>query len=188
MIISELLGRIDVVSRECRTMFGALSSAYINSVTTAGSWSIGQLFKHLILVNESYSPVIDSVWHGTYKMPLIGSSNFIVNYVGRTLRKSLSPMCQKKTKTYSLWEPDRVVVTNYIINQFEEHQETLKKLISSSADLIELNTVISSPANRYVVYRIGTAFDIVVAHEEKHLEQAKRMLKALRHGNPAFIA
>jgi hypothetical protein len=45
---------------------------------------------------------------------------------------------------------------------------------------LEKGTVISSPANKYIVYKLETAFDIIVAHEERHLEQAKEVLSVLR--------
>ncbi|MDZ7650490.1 MAG: hypothetical protein U5K54_26955 [Cytophagales bacterium] len=62
-----------------------------------------------------------------------------------------------------------------ILLRFEKHQDELKKLIESSQDLIEKNVVISSPANKMIVYKLETAFDIMVAHEKRHLEQAKEI-------------
>lgn len=50
-----------------------------------------------------------------------------------------------------------------------------------TADLIQQGAIISSPANRNIVYTLETAFDIIVAHEQRHLEQAreiKHMLQA----------
>jgi hypothetical protein len=46
--------------------------------------------------------------------------------------------------------------------------------------LVQAETVISSPANRFIVYKIGRAFDIIVAHEERHLNQAKEVKAFLK--------
>jgi hypothetical protein len=42
---------------------------------------------------------------------------------------------------------------------------------------VENGTIISSPANKNIEYKLETAFDIIVAHEKRHLEQAREVLK-----------
>ena len=78
-------------------------------------------------------------------------------------------------KTFPIWEPSISLVRGDILDQFEKHQQELKQLITSSEDLLEKGTVISSPANRMIVYKLETAFDIMVAHEKRHLEQAREI-------------
>jgi hypothetical protein len=78
-------------------------------------------------------------------------------------------------KTFPIWEPAISLVRSDILDQFEKHQQELKQLIASSEDLLEEGTVISSPANRMIVYKLETAFDIIVAHEKRHLEQAREV-------------
>jgi hypothetical protein len=173
MMIHELLTRIDTVSFECRNKYSDWPAAYVHYNVCIGNWSVGQIFKHLILVNESYYPIIQSVWRGTYKLPLIGSSNFIVDQIGRIILKAVSPTNTRKKRTCSIWDPEKTSTTDDIINSFLIHQEELKKFIRSCADLVELNVVISSPVNRYIVHRIGKAFEIIVTHEERHMNQAK---------------
>jgi hypothetical protein len=41
--------------------------------------------------------------------------------------------------------------------------------------------VISSPANKNIVYKLETAFDIIVSHEQRHLEQAKEILQLMKN-------
>ena len=36
--------------------------------------------------------------------------------------------------------------------------------------------VISSPANKNIVYKLETALDIITTHEKRHFEQARRIL------------
>ena len=61
--------------------------------------------------------------------------------------------------------------------RFTEHQEKLKQNILESEDLLEKNAVISSPANPKIVYKLDAAFKIILAHEERHFQQAKRLLE-----------
>ena len=65
----------------------------------------------------------------------------------------------------------------FILKRFIEHQEKLKQKILDSEDLLEQNAVISSPANPKIVYKLDAAFKIILAHEERHLQQAKKILE-----------
>ena len=58
----------------------------------------------------------------------------------------------------------------------------MKHQIETSNELIEKGTIISSPANRNIVYKLETAFDIIVAYWAKALEQASEILNNLKHG------
>jgi hypothetical protein len=53
-------------------------------------------------------------------------------------------------------------------------------VIAHSQDLVEQGVVISSPANKYFVYKLGKAFEIVVTHEQRHFNQSKEVLQLLR--------
>jgi hypothetical protein len=44
-------------------------------------------------------------------------------------------------------------------------------------------TVIASPASKMIVYTLDTAFDIIVTHERRHLEQAREVLRQLDTAN-----
>lgn len=53
-------------------------------------------------------------------------------------------------------------------------------MIKNSEDLLVNGIVISSPANKNIVYKLETAFNIIVTHEQRHFEQAKEVLIELR--------
>jgi len=63
------------------------------------------------------------------------------------------------------------------LQKFEQHHQELKKVITESEELIKAKTVISSPANKNIVYYLDKAFDIMVAHEQRHLNQAKEAME-----------
>ena len=55
-------------------------------------------------------------------------------------------------KTFPIWEPAKSEISGDILSRFEKHQTDLKNLITGSKDLLEKRTVISSPANKNIVY------------------------------------
>ena len=88
-------------------------------------------------------------------------------------------------KTFPIWEPSKSEISDDILERFINHQSELKELIKNSEDLLARRSVICSPANKNIVYKLETAFDIIVTHEQRHFEQAKEVLIELRK-KPAY--
>ena len=168
--------KIDEITSAFKKEFGHLSVKRLNWKPNAQTWSIAQNMDHLIVINESYRPILKQVRENKHKLPWIAKLDFIVNFLGKTLLKAVHPDRRRKTKTFSIWEPSATDLGADIIDKFEKHQTELKKLIEASMDLVEKGTIISSPANRNIVYKLETAFDIIVTHEQRHFEQAKESL------------
>jgi hypothetical protein len=132
------------------------------------------------VINKTYFPIFEQISAGNYKLPWLSRFGFLVNFFGRIILDSVQPDRKKHMKTFPLWEPSQSEIGADILLRFEAHQEELKKLIENSSDLLDKNTIICSPANKNIVYKLETAFDIIVAHERRHFEQAKEMLALMR--------
>lgn len=171
--------QIDKTTNGFRESFGHLTDEQMNWKPDKHTWGIAQNIAHLIMINESYFPVLDSLRKGTYQKSFLGKFGFIVDIMGKTLLKAVQPDRKRKTKTFSMWEPDYKMAYTDILNKFEKHQKALKREIEDSKSLLERGAVVSSPANKNIVYRLSSAFDIMVTHEKRHLEQAKEILEIL---------
>lgn len=168
--------KIDQLTEAFRKLTSGLSSEDINWKLNEGTWSIAQNMDHLIVINSTYFPVLAQIRAGSYKLPWIAKLSFVVNFFGEVVLKSVQPDRRKKMKTFAVWEPSASKYDITILQKFEEHQLTLKEFIRSCSDLLENGVIISSPGNKVIVYKLETAFDIIVTHEARHLEQAKELL------------
>ena len=177
MYTEEFLNRLDEITLKFKTEFGQLNKAEIHHKPNAATWSIAQNLEHLILINQSYFPMIDRLRDKSHKKPFTARFGFLVNFFGKTILKSVQPETTKKTKTFSIWKPSETQVSEEILAKFLEHQDKLRQKIVESEDLLEKNAVISSPANPKIVYKLEAAFKIILAHEERHFQQAKRQLE-----------
>jgi hypothetical protein len=92
--------------------------------------------------------------------------------MGKTILKSVSPDNRKKLRTFPMWEPVAANIHKDIVSCFDKHQSALKDVITSSEEFVNKGTVISSPANHNIVYTLGKAFEIMITHEERHLNQS----------------
>ena len=167
---------IDAITEAFTREFEHLSSSQLNWKPVPGAWSIGQVLDHIITINSTYFPLIDSVKKGQHRPPFHSRFGFLVRLFGKEILKSVQPDRRKKIRTFPIWEPSSSEISEDILERFADHQEQLKKVVITSSELLDLGTVISSPANRNIVYTLETAFDIIVTHERRHFEQAMEVL------------
>ena len=89
---------IDKITKDFNSQFGHLSIEQLNWKPNQQTWSIAQNMEHLIVVNETYYPVLASLNIKTYKTPLIGKIGFIVSFLGKTVLNAVKPDRKKKMK------------------------------------------------------------------------------------------
>jgi hypothetical protein len=177
MSVSRWRSEIDQITQRFMNEFGNLSEEELNWKPSPKVWSVAQNLDHLMVINKTYYPVIQSAKNSSYSLPWIGKIGFMVNFMGKMILDSVQPDRRKKMKTFPLWEPSASNFSRDILEKFKAHQEDLKNMISDSEELLKKGTVISSPANKNIVYKLETAFEIIITHEKRHFEQAKELMQ-----------
>lgn len=180
MLSNRWINQIDRTTDDFSTTFKDLTKEKLNYKPAHEVWSIAQNIHHLILINESYFLMLDKIKNGEHTLPWIAKVNFLANFFGKVILNSVSPERRKKMKTFAIWEPSTSNLEETILSDFAVHQEKLKEYILTSNNWIEQGLVISSPANKNIVYKLEKAFDIIVTHEQRHFEQAKELLQVIK--------
>jgi hypothetical protein len=170
--INAWLQRLDAVTKQVEYEFGSLTQDQLNWRLSFSEWSIAEVLKHLNLVNASYEEVLSDAAAGKSDMGFTSKIGFVVTFLGKMIYESVEPTRAKKMKTFPIWEPVKNDIPKDVITEFKKQQEAIKKLISHNKYLFEKDIVIPSPANRYIVYKLRKALEIIVSHEERHLKQA----------------
>ena len=170
---------IDQNTTLVQELFSKIPEQQLNFQPNNQTWSIAQNLEHLIVINESYYPILNELHSHEYSAPFQAKFKFLVNFFGNFVLKSVEPSRRKKMKTFPIWEPMNSGVSHGVIERFIQHQEELKKTIEAAAPLISNEVVIHSPASKIIVYKLATAFDIIVAHESRHINQAKELLELM---------
>lgn len=178
--ITNWKSQLEQLTADYKSAFGKLDIATLNTKPNPQTWSIGQVIDHVMKSNETYYPVIKEVRAGTYKIPALGKIGFIHNLFGKMILGGVEPTRKRKIKTFPIWEPSISNIEPNILQQFEQHQKELVSLIENTKDLMEKGTLISSPANRNIVYKLEVLYDILVAHERRHFNQAVEILEQVK--------
>jgi hypothetical protein len=173
-----LVAELEAVGRDASKVFGGLSTAQLNWKPSAEQWSVGQCFDHLIVTNRCFFPDIERVAAGTYKSSLWGRVSPLSGFFARFILKALDPEKGRKTKAPRVFEPTQSDVAPDIIGRFAAHQDDLVAHMRATADADLRGLKVTSPVSPVATYTLLDAYRIVVAHERKHFEQARRVTQS----------
>ncbi|HEX8116680.1 MAG TPA: DinB family protein [Pyrinomonadaceae bacterium] len=173
-----LLEELVSVKCEAREVFGGLSPAQLNWKPSAEQWSVGQCFDHLIVTNSTFFPDMERVAAGTYKSSLWGRVSPLSGFFARYILKALDPEKGRKTKAPRVFEPTQSAVAPDVIERFAAHQDDLAAHMRATSDADLRGLKVTSPVAAVATYSLLDAYRIVVAHERKHFEQARRVTQS----------
>jgi len=169
-----LIAAATQVAADVKSTFGNLSPAQLNWKPSAERWSVGQCFDHLLTSNKGYLPIIDDVLKGR-KRSFLESMPLLPGLAGKLLIKSLDPATTRKIKAPKRFEPARSDITPSVINDFVDQQTAIVEKMKATEHLDLEKIIITSPAVAAVTYSLMDAYRIIVVHEHRHFQQAKRV-------------
>jgi hypothetical protein len=170
------IGTIDRITKEAIETFILLPVEKMHHKHDSKTWSIAENFEHLITINRTYFTIFRQLKEGSFHPAFISRIPYFSNLFGNMIYQSVSDGGKKKAKTFPLWEPKVTEGDSTVLERFQFHQDELKAWIKEMQPFLEKNTIIHSPANKLIVYSLEKAIDIIVAHEHRHLDQAKGLL------------
>jgi len=180
--LAQLIDQLNRVSQEAIDSFRALSVEQLNWKPSANEWSVAQCFEHLIVSNAGFLPLIDKVARGEHKPSLKERVPVLPRFFGTMVLKAVQPQGQRKYKAGRGFQPSTSSISSDIITRFKTQQSELAERMRSTENLNLRNIIVTSPVASFVTYSLLDAYRIVVAHEQRHLAQAKRV--TARNGFP----
>ena len=176
--VSQLVTEMTTIADKAQLTFGKLSAQQLNWKPGTEGWSIGQCFDHLIAANKAYIPIIEQVITGTKQNTSWEKIPLLPNLFGKLLIKYLSPQSTRKLKAPEVFTPSSSSIDEGIISRFIELQKQMMLLMKRTEGFNLSRVKITSPALRFVTYSVIDAYEIVVVHEKRHVQQAERVLAA----------
>jgi hypothetical protein len=156
--------------------FQNLDTTILLAPAADGGWSIAQCLEHLNRYGDHYLAEIEK---GIARYNGHGTGNPIFNstWMGRYFTKMMDPETGKrKIKAFKEYKPVRDLDAHAVVAKFIAQQEELLKLLHSSRT-VDLNTIrIPVSIARFIRLRLGDVLGFFIAHNERHIRQAKRNL------------
>jgi DinB superfamily len=162
------------VANKTRSTFGHLTPSQLNWKPSPERWSVAQCFDHLISSNRGYFPVIDNVLAG-HKPTFWQRMPVLPGLMGKLLVKSMDPASTRKVKAPKRFQPAQSDISASVINDFVDQQKQLVDKMKATEHLDLEKIVITSPVAGVVIYSLMDAYRLIVVHEQRHFQQAKRV-------------
>lgn len=175
--LSKLIDEANAITDEAQKSFGQLNAKQLNWKRSPNEWSVAQCLDHLIVINSTYFPTVEKIVQDEYRPSLRHRLPLLPRLFGSLVLTAVSPEGKRKYKASSHVQPSSSAIAGDIMARFRSHQQELIRhmRMTEKADLS--NTIITSPVASFATYSMLDAYRIVVAHERRHVLQAKRVME-----------
>jgi hypothetical protein len=144
-------------------------------------WSVAQIFDHLntagwLLLN----PLEQAIQRGQEKGPY-GEPPFQYGFISRWFIRSMQPSSGWTFTAPSVFEPasNETLYPQETVEEFRALQDQFARCVADAEGLDLRRIRVSSPAVPLLRISLGAWFEATLAHEDRHLEQAERVLERL---------
>jgi len=152
----------------------------LNYCPAEGSWSVAQVLEHLNAYNRYYLPVIErSMIHISKDTSAWFVSGFWGNYFTKTMMPKNVYEVKNKMKAMKGYRPDKGLNVDSVFREFFQHQNKLLQLLDV-AKRRNLNSIrIPISISKLIRFKLGDTFRFLIAHEQRHMIQARNAIKAV---------
>lgn len=173
--LGEVVEQLGAIAGEARREFGGLSAAQLNWKPGPDEWSVGQCFEHLMKTNRSFFPVLERIARGERRNSAWERWSPLSGLFGRLITRTVGQEGGRKFKAPRKLRPSASDHEADIVERFAGHQSELAGLMRAPERADLKRTVVTSPISGFVTYSLLDACRIIVAHERRHLRQARRV-------------
>ena len=174
--MSNVISDLQAVTADAQGAFGALSEAQLNWKPNAESWSVGQCLEHLSKTNELFFPTFDKIAAGGWQNSVWENWSPLSGFLGGFLIKSLNSDEKKfKAPSPAIVPPGDIAAD--VVAQFARHQDAVADRVKALAKVDTAKVKVTSPFMKLMTYTLADALNITVAHEQRHVRQAKRVMQ-----------
>lgn len=172
LLITGLQQEVEEVLALSVSIFQNLDEAILMRASASGGWSIAQCLEHLNSYSRFYHPAIQHAmitkkFKGTY---------FTSSWLGNFFTNMMDASNTRKYPALKAHVPGSGIDAYEVVASFIKHQETLLDLLEKArySDLVRVKVPLS--VTPFLTLRLGDVFRFIVAHTQRHMQQARRNL------------
>lgn len=170
------------VEAEVRSMTDGLTESQFHAPPRTGGWSVGYCLEHLILAGEAFLAIWDlALEEGRAHLGDSCCSHFPYQWWERAILRQIEPPYRMKVKASQGLLPRSRRSVEETVQRFGYMHREIKKRVEDSRSLLVKDVRVRSPLASWISYPLDFSFDLVLAHERRHLWQAKEVKRLIAH-------
>jgi DinB superfamily len=179
-LITELLDRIELIKASTHP-FLRLTDDQLMARPRPDNWSIAEIFEHLNIVNGIY---IRSILSRTTLAPDVKTETYTSGWLGDWVYAKVMPRPDgsvfklKASKSYCAVSEE--LDGREVLHRFQQHCDAIDDILRHIATKNLQRIKIPFSSTRLLRLRLGDNLRYLVAHSERHLLQAQRVMAQFR--------
>jgi hypothetical protein len=175
LTLAEVRAALHDIARDSQDTFGRLSGEQLNWQPDQARWSVAQCFDHLLTTNalmlQAAGTSLDpsrprTVWQ---RLPVLPGM------FGRLMIRSLTPSATRKLKAPAAARPVFSEIPEGVVARFADQQREIGTWLETIDAPRAERTIVTSPFIRLITYSVLDACRLIVAHDHRHMQQARRV-------------
>lgn len=176
-LINELNGDVHKIIASAEQMKGADKPKLVYQCSKR-DWSVVQIIEHLNAYNRFYLPHIE---RAMAERNDTRNAWFNSGIWGDYFTKSMKPTnvfeVKNKMKAMKSYSFPNSLNVDAVFNEFFQHQQKMIELLNASKER-DLNAVkIPVTLSKMIKFKLGDTFRFLVAHEQRHMVQARNTIR-----------
>lgn len=178
IFLAEMHARLMNSIERAESLAADLNEHQLNWKPTGDQWSIAQCYEHMLvgadLYVEKLRPAIGRAKEKHYDIQTETQPRH--TFAGRLILKAVEPNTKRTMSSPKIFAPTQSGISPDIVRRFIAGHKALADLIAH-CDGLNFNRIkLSSPVAMIIRINAADAIEILVAHAERHLNQAERVL------------
>ena len=176
--LSRVNDGLGAVAAEARATFGGLDARQLNWRPDVAKWSVAQCFEHLLAANRLMVLAAQRALDETQARTLWQRLPLLPGGFGRMLIRSQSPQAARKYTASPLATPTASDVAPDVVDRFAAQSLEGARWLRGLDEPRAARVVMTSPFVTFITYSVLDGARLMLAHDHRHVEQARRVLDA----------
>ncbi len=176
--LDEFRSQFEHISADADALVAPLSDEQFAWQPAPDVWSVSQCLDHLNATARQYLPAMDEGVAEAIRRGLYGAGPYSYNWVGRLMVYLNQPPPRLRASAPKAFQPEPGRSRHNVMAAFRAYQVQYVDRLHQANGLDLARARIASPVVRWVRMPLGSAFAMTLAHERRHLAQARRVLSA----------
>jgi hypothetical protein len=177
LTLADIRTALEGAARDAAESFGNLDARQINWRPDTTRWSVAQCLEHLLRANRLMLAAAEDALNARAPRSLWQRLPVWPGLLGRMLIRSQAPEATRKFTAPSTAQPAASDIAADIIQRFVEQHRAMVEWVGE-LDEGAARTIMTSPFIRVVTYSVLDGCRVIVAHDHRHLQQARRVTQA----------
>ena len=176
--LAEVSTGLDGMAQETQATFGGFDARQLNWRPDAARWSVAQCFEHLLTANRLMFQAAEAALDNARPRTLWQRLPVLPGVLGRMLIRSQAPSSARRFTAPSKAQPATSDIAVDIIQRFVEQHRDAVALVQVLDERDAARAIMTSPFVRVVTYSVLDGWRLILAHDRRHFEQARRVTQS----------